>query len=435
MNIITLAKKPHPGLSTTATILEKGTGAINIDGCRIKVEGEDLSSLKAFGDLPSHKYGDDEKGFHRPWMADKDKIREIQEVAIEKLKEMGRWPGNIVHNGKEAILDMFPDTGKSTGGRAYQNTNDMYSGGYSADVGLSIDPGYGNSGSASRFFFNAEEKNMIKDTGVPQELLDYLRTLITPPKGTDPNVLLIFPGGKIGDYSHKSLDMMDWTSYEDEEFDAVLVYGDLSYNSGKEHAKELFRVMKPGAHLISFPIDEVPSNWKNACALEDEGFEIRDSVAWVQEEGDLFYVSKASVSEKNAGCENITPQKRDNTRKDGLPGGDNPRNRGANPKNNYHPTVKPLKLGRMLAELLPEKTTILDPFMGSGSLPISFIQVGHSAIGFEREEEYLQIADARSRHWVSTDITMADVKIDSELNSRKEEEEEEEDAVNFWELF
>ena len=63
---------------------------------------------------------------------------------------MGRFAANllvqddVLNNGK---------TTKSTGGRSYQNTNDMYSGGWKhKDGGLSINPGKGDEGSFSRYY-------------------------------------------------------------------------------------------------------------------------------------------------------------------------------------------------------------------------------------------------------------------------------------------
>mgnify|MGYP000144225244 CR=1 FL=1 len=59
----------------------------------------------------------------------------------------------------------------------------------------------------------------------------------------------------------------------------------------------------------------------------------------------FLLVPKASVSEKNAGLDDIEPQYMDQSRKVGSPGGTNPRNRGAqSPRKNPHPTVKPVKL-------------------------------------------------------------------------------------------
>jgi site-specific DNA-methyltransferase (adenine-specific) len=63
---------------------------------------------------------------------------------------------------------------------------------------------------------------------------------------------------------------------------------------------------------------------------------------------------------------------------------------------NNHPTVKPTDLMRYLCRLItPPGGIVLDPFMGSGSTGKAAIVQGFRFIGIEREEEYLEIAQAR----------------------------------------
>jgi len=65
-------------------------------------------------------------------------------------------------------------------------------------------------------------------------------------------------------------------------------------------------------------------------------------------------------------------------------------------ENNFHSTVKPVKLMRYLCRLItPKGGTILDPFMGSGSTGIGAKLEGFNFIGIELDEEYLKIAEAR----------------------------------------
>jgi len=63
---------------------------------------------------------------------------------------MGRFAANLLVSDR--ILDQGKTT-KSSGGRSYQNTNDMYSGGWAhKDEGFAEDPGYGDEGDFSRYF-------------------------------------------------------------------------------------------------------------------------------------------------------------------------------------------------------------------------------------------------------------------------------------------
>jgi len=63
---------------------------------------------------------------------------------------------------------------------------------------------------------------------------------------------------------------------------------------------------------------------------------------------------------------------------------------------NNHPTVKPVDLMRYLINLItPPNGTILDPFMGSGSTGKAAVRCGVNFIGIEKEQEYMDIAQAR----------------------------------------
>lgn len=110
----------------------------------------------------------------------------------------------------------------------------------------------------------------------------------------------------------------------------------------------------------------------------------------------FFYVAKPSKKEKNEGLDDFEEKQIDLGRKEGNPGGDNPRNRGVNKKKNTHPTIKPLKLMEYLCKLITRKEgVILDMFLGSGTTGIAAIKNGFSFIGIEKETEYMDIAKAR----------------------------------------
>jgi len=90
-------------------------------------------------------------------------------------------------------------------------------------------------------------------------------------------------------------------------------------------------------------------------------FEIEDAPSFI-------YTAKASKSERNDGCES----------------------------KNIHPTVKPLKLIEYLTKLVtPKNGVCLDPFMGSGTTAVACVNNNFKYIGFEKEEEYVRICEAR----------------------------------------
>jgi hypothetical protein len=66
------------------------------------------------------------------------------------------------------------------------------------------------------------------------------------------------------------------------------------------------------------------------------------------------------------------------------------------PRENAHPTVKPVDLMRHLVRLVtPAGGTVLDPFLGSGSTAIAAELEGFPWVGIEKEPEYVAIAEAR----------------------------------------
>ena len=125
----------------------------------------------------------------------------------------------------------------------------------------------------------------------------------------------------------------------------------------------------------------------------------------VQRTFPFLIVPKASKSEKNMGLENFEKKKKLHS------SGDNhvmneicpthkitlcPCGWRSPPVANFHPTVKPMTLMSYLVTLGSRKGDIvLDPFMGSGTTPISCVISERNYIGIEREEEYFKIAEAR----------------------------------------
>jgi DNA modification methylase len=66
-----------------------------------------------------------------------------------------------------------------------------------------------------------------------------------------------------------------------------------------------------------------------------------------------------------------------------------------------HPTEKPVKLFEWCLGFLPEATTILDPFMGSGTTGVACVKLGRRFIGVEIEPKYFDIACRRIADAVS----------------------------------
>lgn len=110
----------------------------------------------------------------------------------------------------------------------------------------------------------------------------------------------------------------------------------------------------------------------------------------------FFYCAKASRKDRNEGLSGFVQKQQDESRKVGDVGGDNPRNRGIQGRENHHPTVKPTELMAYLCRLVtPPGGLILDPFMGSGSTGKAALREGFSFVGIDLDGAYVAIADAR----------------------------------------
>jgi site-specific DNA-methyltransferase (adenine-specific) len=113
----------------------------------------------------------------------------------------------------------------------------------------------------------------------------------------------------------------------------------------------------------------------------------------------FFYVAKASKRDRNEGLEDLEAQRHSDRELAEGAGGDNPRNRTNNAKQNFHPTVKPTALMQYLVKLVtPPGGTVLDPFTGSGSTGKAAILEGFDFIGIELTEDYWPIIEGRLRH-------------------------------------
>jgi site-specific DNA-methyltransferase (adenine-specific) len=124
----------------------------------------------------------------------------------------------------------------------------------------------------------------------------------------------------------------------------------------------------------------------------------------------FFYCAKASAEDRNEGMHSFASQQQDPTRKAGDPGGDNPRNRGAQARQNHHPTVKPTDLMRYLLRLVtPPHGVALDPFLGSGSTGKAAMLEDLRFIGIERDPAYFAIACARLEHSIAQGSLFAPV--------------------------
>lgn len=154
---ITVARKPLQG-TVAANVLAHGTGALNIDGCRVG-NGEDRSSGGATG-----KRVDSSGGYSGGWGFAQD--------GVDRASG-GRWPANFIHDGSDEVVGLFPQQqsgGFRLGTVQHSRTFKVAKGVEAERVREARDP---DSGSAARFFYCAKASRNDRNDGcdgMPQKL-------------------------------------------------------------------------------------------------------------------------------------------------------------------------------------------------------------------------------------------------------------------------
>ena len=160
---IIVARKPFKG-SLVDNVIEYGVGGINIDECRVETTDKVKMNIR---DTSSSS-----DGWNRPWMEDKEKDRLRQEIAIEKANNLGRFPANTILTYDESDFDEvcggFPNTHKA-GNRKCAKRTDYIASSYKIPKNYSENPDfYGDSGSASRYFYCAKASKKDRDEGLDE---------------------------------------------------------------------------------------------------------------------------------------------------------------------------------------------------------------------------------------------------------------------------
>lgn len=391
MRVVTVARAPLGSSTTTDNVVEHEAGSLNIDGTRLGSgggggdrEGEATKETRYtekgstnFAPLPGPRGGDAQGRWpanvmlqHRPG------CRKAGTVTAQGY-QINRWSDGAKPfgggAGHEYDTEVFPDEEVEL----WECQDDCPIQGlklYVEDVHL-----------VARYFKQTQETTM---GFLPENMIQYLTTLISPPPSCDPNVLVAF-----------DLDEVAWGEMADSS-----VHGMITQGNPEPHMEEIDRVLRPGAHLLVVAPDDEPTGDSGACAVEDFGYEIRDAILILDDPEGFHYTAKASSSERNSGVSPTT-----------LP----------NQKvvYNYHPTVKPVAVMEALLKSVPTGGLVVDPFMGSGTTAVACLRTGHSIIGIDLEEDHVRIATERVNHWDSATCSWDAADIVSEVTISDKEEE------------
>ena len=166
---ICLARKPLVG-TVVANVLAHGTGALNIDACRVE-EGDGYAQNAVTQGVSTARTSYDFR----------------QQAGIFKPSQLGRWPANIVHDGSPEVVAGFPDEAGAFAPVRGTEPSDAVNNVLGARERVAT-AHHGDAGSAARFFYSAkadrEDRLGSKHPTVkPVDLMAWLVRLVTPPGG------------------------------------------------------------------------------------------------------------------------------------------------------------------------------------------------------------------------------------------------------------
>ena len=164
--------KPALEPITMARKRAKRVQPLNIDGCRVAADISEMEG-RSGRSTANNVYGAG-MGIDQAWEPDKK----------------GRWPANLIHDGSDEVVELFPDSkgqqGAVTGNEPSSKTKDVL-GEFSGRTPFAA---RNDSGSAARFFYCPKANKKDRDDGnshptvKPTDLMAYLCRLVTPPGGT-----------------------------------------------------------------------------------------------------------------------------------------------------------------------------------------------------------------------------------------------------------
>jgi site-specific DNA-methyltransferase (adenine-specific) len=183
---IVVGRKPLVG-TVAANVLAHGTGALNIDGCRVETADNPNGGAYSGDKRQRDEYASADSAPGAVPMS------RLNRGIGEYVQPPGRWPANVVLDESQAAeLDAQSGTTRSGQYREERGSGGIWAPGDGVPVG----PQYGDSGGASRFFptfkyqAKAPSRERPKVDGVahptvkPLELMRWPVRLVTPPGGT-----------------------------------------------------------------------------------------------------------------------------------------------------------------------------------------------------------------------------------------------------------
>ena len=170
MEPITVARKPLIG-TVAANVMEHGTGAMNVEGCRVEHNEECrmMAPSQANINRPSDKY--QQAG---------------RRTEVLELKPEGRWPANVIHDGSKEPVALLGEAARFFYcAKASKKDRDEGLEQFAERPWVQWQTGNGASGKPSSMSEGRDTAyRNTHPTVKPIDLMRYLVRLVTPPGGT-----------------------------------------------------------------------------------------------------------------------------------------------------------------------------------------------------------------------------------------------------------
>jgi DNA modification methylase len=169
-------------------------------------------------------------------------------------------------------------------------------------------------------------------------------------------------------------------------------YGDKAWPGPQRSLEQIRKMASPNIRAGKVSDGTKPSSWHvDKFGTGPVGTELGRWPA------NIYHCPSASKRERDAGMGDIPPRPSTDRHRMGDFTDlrmDRPQKR--QPSKNNHPTLKPVGLIKWLVTLVtPPGGTVLDPFVGSGTIYEAARELDCSVIGIERDQGYAEIARAR----------------------------------------
>ena len=351
---ITVARKPISEKTIAENVLKWGTGGINIDESRVSTE-DDLSKRYK----TSFQEGNSQ--FVSQTATNSGKRINID---IPKNITAGRFPANLIHDGSDEVLELFPETKSG----AVKNTTNNFNWSNNINIWgwiLSPENSYWDSGSASRFFYCAKASKSERNKWTDNYLIFNINLQ------WEENIEL--DELQQNDMLEKiKLWFIDW--FGKKWIDQSQI--DFKFTIKIETKKIMILV------ILNFLV-HLNIKGFTADVIEMKNDNGENHVESVENTSQLKQIITKELTEYLHDVNNVVLPTQYKTSVSGS-------------QNNFHSTVKPLKLMEYLVRLVTPKWWIcLDPFIWSWTTAVACKTLWFDFIGIEREEEYIEIANKR----------------------------------------